>query len=101
MSGGHGWLIRLRNSQMRSGFFMIFFSCIPHPTRNLTNRYLPQIMGFVRCISFQPWQFLGINSLNFSGCKSCLHVYMLVAFEGGKQIGKPKSQGAKVGEMNQ
>ena len=96
MSGGHGRLIRLRNSQMRSGFF---FSVVPltKTTRNLTNRYLPQIMGFVRCISFQTWQFLGINSLNFSGCKSCLHVYMLVAFEGGKQIGKPKSQGAKVG----
>lgn len=93
---------RLDSTQKQADEKMHFFFSVVPPTptkttRNLTNRYLPQIMGFGRGISFERWQFLGINWLNFSGCKSCLHVYMLVAFEGGKQIAKPKSQGAKVG----
>lgn len=70
---GEGRLIRLRNSQMRSG---CFFSVVP-PTPPEIWRIdtYPKSRGFVRCISFRTWQFLGINSLNFSGCKSCLHVY--------------------------
>ena len=63
MSGGHGWLIRLRNSQMRSGFF--FSVVFPTPPEIWRIDTYPESWGFVRCISFQFLIIFGYQFVRF------------------------------------